>query len=171
LVDIGGKAEVARTSGLRRHTMTGSATLCIVLRGARSNSGERMLRKVWRSIAVAMIFVLMGPAVSSAYAQQNDWIEYYFLRDANVHCYYSPNSIEWSGSTVRVKSYDSLPIPGSIAVYLREINCSSRTMRTLSIDYLDAKTGALERTESKSETPAEIVSGSINDSLSRRVCN
>src|SRR5471030_2518499 len=56
-----------------------------------------------------------GLAVASAYAQQNNWIEYYFLRDANVHCYYSPNSIERSGSTVRVKSYDSLPIPGSIA--------------------------------------------------------
>lgn len=130
-----------------------------------------MSRRVWRSIAVAMIATLMGLAVSIAYAQQHNWIEYYFLRDANVHCYYSPNSIERFGSTVRVKSYDSLPIPGSIAVYLREIDCSSRTMRTLSVDYLDDKSGALQSTESKNETPTEIVSGSINDSLSRRVCN
>jgi hypothetical protein len=134
-----------------------------------SNSGERMSRKVWRSTAVAMIATLMGLAISSAYAQQHNWIEYYFLRDANVHCYYSPNSIERSGSTVRVKSYDSLPFPGSI-VSLREIDCSSRTIRTLAVDYFD-KSGAFQSTEGKSETPTKIVSRSINDSLSRRVCN
>jgi hypothetical protein len=130
-----------------------------------------MSRKVWRPIAVAMIATLMGLAVSCADAQQNKWIEYYFFRDANVHCYYSPNSIERSGSTVRVKSSDSLPFPGSKIVYLREIDCSSRTIRTLSVDYLDDKSGALQSTESKSEASTEILSGSINDSLSRRVCN
>ena len=118
-----------------------------------------------------MIATLMGLTLSIAGAQQDKWIEYYFFRDANVHCYYSPNSIERSGSTVRVKSYDSLPIPGSIIVSLREIDCSSRTIRTLSVDYLDAKTGTLQSTETKSETPTKILSGSINDSLSGRVCN
>ena len=116
-----------------------------------------------------MIATPMGLAVFG-YAQQNNWIEYYFLRDVNVHSYYSPNSIERSGSTVRVKSYDTLPIPGSITVSLREIDCSRRNIRTLSVEYLDEKSGALQSTESKSVTPTEILSGSINDALARRVC-
>lgn len=128
-----------------------------------------MSRKVWRSIAVTMFATLMGLAVLGN-AQQNNWIEYYFVREINVHSYYSPNSIERSGSTVRVKTYDSLPIPGSITVSLREIDCTNRNMRTLSVEYLDAKSGAVQSTESKSETPTEILSGSINDALARRVC-
>ncbi len=88
--------------------------------------------------AASMLACLLSAFPATA---QSDWTSFFTYQ--NTTFYYSPGSVSHNGSLVNAKWHDSNNLG---LVYLAQIDCSARTIQSLSVDRYDAQTGAFIQT-------------------------
>ena len=130
--------------------------------------GRKLRIRVFVFGFLAAILML---ASRPATAQQ--WNEFYYHSGTNTRFYYDTSSVSRTGSTVLVRWTDS-NLQGGVErlVYLAQVECGARTIRSLQVDRFDAQSGAYIGTVDlrASDSPRSADPGTMAGYLLGRVC-
>ena len=118
--------------------------------------------------------LVVGLSAPSARAE-TDFVEYYYNAGADVHFYYSPNSVTRSivdKALLLVKWTDSRPKGLESFIFLVLVDCNHRTSKILSVERVDATTRApiatVDLRDKSTTDPANP--GTMGGYLLARVC-
>ena len=132
-----------------------------------------------KSIVGALVVGAAMVAWSALPAYGAKWLEYYYYRGLDLHFYYDTQSVRRQGPFAYVRWYDS---KGSTPkktgrkewlLYTAKIDCRLRTIQSMKVKRVDARTGRHIGTIDLRGTsrPQGIRPGSnMADKLRRRVC-
>ena len=121
------------------------------------------LKKIVAACTAWSVFAVVTPAWA-----QSDWSQFFSYN--GVDFYYSPASVEHSGDYVTVKWHDSQE---SQLIYLAQIDCSARTIQSLSVDRYDTETGAfIETVDLRNNSTIDAIGdpGTMAASLAQDTC-
>jgi hypothetical protein len=124
---------------------------------------SRRLKKI-----VAAFTALSVLACSSQAVAQSDWSLFFSYN--GIDFYYSPESVQHSGDYVTMKWHDSQE---SQLIYLAQIDCSARTIQSLSVDRYDPQTGAfIETVDLRNNSTVDAIgdSGTMAAMLAQDTC-
>ncbi|MDE1987089.1 MAG: hypothetical protein KGL29_02530 [Alphaproteobacteria bacterium] len=94
------------------------------------------MNKRVRSIAFGMT-TLFGLALVAPAAAQSDWTQYFDYQ--GITFYYAPSTVTHNGGMTTAKWHDS---NHPEIVFLVQIDCSARTIQSMSVDKYDPQSGA-----------------------------
>ncbi len=115
--------------------------------------------------AASMLAYLLSAFPATA---QSDWTSFFTYQ--NITFYYAPSSVSQNGSLVTAKWHDSNNLG---LVYLVQIDCSARTIQSLSVDRYDPQTGSfIETVDLRGQsTPGQVGPyGTMAGNLAQAIC-
>ena len=124
---------------------------------------RRRLKKIVAVYATFSVFAFATPAWA-----QDDWSVFFSYNGIDFS--YSPGSVQHSGDDVTVKWHDSQE---SQLIYLAQIDCSARTIQSLSVDRYDPQTGEfIETVDLRNNSTVDAIgdTGTMAANLAQATC-
>jgi len=123
-----------------------------------------------KSICAIACWAIVGLALTSPAGAQSDWTQFFYYSEQGITFYYSPSTVAHDGNNATAKWHDSSN-PG--LVYLVQIDCSARTIQSLSVDRYDPQSGSfIETVDLRDKSSADPIGpqGTMASNLAQAIC-